>query len=246
MTAGHARQGLTGIQSLFFAGISLLASCAGSVGPLQPAWQQDANLYHHGVPVRSAQTSTTPHLVARVVYAAPDHLLRLIERQGDVPDTQRGLARMGDGTVEVGLQDVATGKWLESHLCGGILFVAGLPHQAYRIVLKNRSPMPLELGIGVDGKALPSGAAATLRRGGLRLEPHGTLRLEQGAHGPLLFKAVSGDAALFDVSSRGRTGLLQIAVFLAADAPSVGPQKLRASQIAPLGLLPVGAPEQYR
>lgn len=246
MTAGNAGQELTGIKTALFAGISLLAACAGSVGPLKPAWQQDPNLYHHGVPARPSQTTTTPHLVARVVYATPDHLQRLVERQGDVPDTQRGLARMGDGTVELALQDVATGKWLESHLCGGILFVSGLPNQAYRIVVKNRSPMPLELGIGVDGKELQSGAAASLRRGGLRLEPHGTLTLEQGAHRPLLFKAVSGDGALFDVSPRGRTGLLQIAVFLAADAPSVGPQKLRASQIAPLGLLPVGAPEQYR
>ncbi|GEM_PF-780527 len=246
MTAGKAGQGLRSINIALGAGISLLAACAGSVGPLKPAWQQDANLYHHGVPARPSQTATTPHLVARVVYAAPDHLRRLVERQGDVPDTQRGPARMGDGTVELALQDVATGKWLESHLCGGILFVSGLPNQAYRIVLKNRTPMPLQLSVGVDGKDLQTGATAALRRGSLRLEPHGTLTLEQAAHGPLLFKTVSGDAALFDSSAHGRTGLLQIAVFLAADAPSFGPQKLRAGQIAPLGLLPVGAPEQYR
>jgi hypothetical protein len=40
--------------------------------------------------------------------------------------------------------------------------------------------------------------------------------------------------------------LIQIAVYLAADAPSIGPEKLRSSQIAPLGLFPIGAPEQYR
>jgi hypothetical protein len=40
--------------------------------------------------------------------------------------------------------------------------------------------------------------------------------------------------------------LIQLAVFLAADAPSIGPEKLRASQIAPFGLLPIGRPEQYR
>ncbi len=226
------------------AGMSLLAAC--SVGRLKPAWQQDPNLYHHGVPARPSQTTTTPHMIARVVYAAPEQIVRLVERQGDVPDTQRGFARMGDGTVELALQDVATGKWLESHLCGGILFVAGLPHQAYRIVLKNRTPMPLELGIGVDGKDAQTGAAASWRRSSLRLEPHGTLTLEHAAHGPLLFKSVQSDAALFDTSPRGRTGLIQIAVFLAADAPSIGPEKLKANQIAPLGFFPLGAPEQYR
>jgi len=245
MTIGNAGTISAWVKTVTVAfGMSLLAAC--SVGRLKPAWQQDPNLYHHGVPARQSQSATTPHMVARVVYAAPDHLGRLIERQGDVPDTQRGFARIGDGTLELALQDVATGKWIESHLCGGILFVSGLPHQAYRIVLKNRTPMPLELGVGVDGKDLQSGAKASLRRGGLRLEPNGMLTLEHTAQAPLLFRAVSGDAMLFDTSSSGRTGLIQIAVFLAADAPSIGPEKLKANQIAPLGFFPLGAPEQYR
>jgi hypothetical protein len=185
-------------------------------------------------------------MVARVVYAAPEQVSHMIERQGDVPDTQRGLARMGDGTVDLGVQDAASGKWLESHLCGGILFVAGLPNQAYRIVLKNRTPMPLELSAGVDGKDAQTGRTASLGRGSLRVEPKGTLVLDHAAQGPLLFKKVDGDAVLFDTSPQGRTGLIQLAVFLAADAPSIGPEKLRASQIAPFGLLPIGRPEQYR
>jgi hypothetical protein len=213
---------------------------------LRPAWQQDPNLFHQGFPARASQTTTTPHMVARVVYAAPEDVRRMVERQGDVPETQRGFARMGDGTVDLGVQDVATGKWLESHLCGGILFVAGLPHQAYRIVLKNRTPMPLEVGVGVDGKDAQTGGTASLGRGSLRVEPRGKLALDHAAHGPLLFKKVDADAALFDVSPQGRTGLIQLAVFLASDAPSIGPEKLRASQIAPLGFFPIGRPEQYR
>lgn len=247
MTSGNAGRisrwaGTTAVMAC----AAMLAACAGSLGPLRPAWQQDPNLHHHGVPARPSQKAQTPHLVARVVYATPEQLTRLIERQGDVPDTQRGFARMGDGTVELAVQDAATGRQLESHLCGGSLFVSGLPNQAYRLVLKNRSPMPLDLGVGVDGRSLTTGTTATLKRGGLRLEPRGTLTLDHGAHGPLLFKAVSGDAALFDTSPQGRTGLIQIAVFLAADAPSTGPEKLRSSQVAPAGIFPAGAPEQYR
>lgn len=245
MTAGNAGKGTIGIKGMLIAGVSLLTACGGT-GPLQSAWQQDPNLYHRGFPARPSQSATTPHFVTRIVYAAPDEIVRLVERQGDVPDTHRGFARVGDGALDLAVQDVATGKWIESHLCGGILFVGGLPNQAYRIVLKNRTPMPLQLGVGVDGKNIENGAAATLARGGLRIEPRGTLTLDHGARGPLLFKKVRGESALFDTSPEGRTGLVQVAVFLAADAPSVGPEKLRASQIAPLGLLPLGAPEQYR
>ncbi len=246
MTLGNEGQPTAWIKTALLAGMSLLTSCAGTMGPLKPAWQQDSNLYYNGTPARQPQTSKTPHMVARVVYAEPEHLRRLIERQGDVPDAQRGLARMGDGTIELALQDVATGKWIESNLCGGTLFVTGLPNQAYRIILKNKSPLPLELGIGVDGKNLRSGALAARERGGIRIEPRSTLILERMARGPLLFKTVNGDGALYDASAIGRTGLIQIAVFLAADAPSIVPEKLRASQIAPLGFFPIGAPEQYR
>lgn len=246
MTSGNAGRTTAWIKAVAAAGIGLLASCGSSIAPLRPAWQQDPNLFHQGFPARASQTTTTPHMVARVVYATPEQIRSLIERQGDVPETQRGLARMGDGTVDLGVQDVASGKWLESHLCGGILFVAGLPNQAYRIVLKNRTPMPLELGVGIDGKDAQTGRTASLGRGSLRVEPKSTLVLDHAAQGPLMFKKVDGDAVLFDTSPQGRTGLIQLAVFLASDAPSIGPEKLRASQIAPFGLFPIGRPEQYR
>ena len=246
MTSGNAGRTSAWINAVAVAGISLLASCGSTIAPLRPAWQQDPNLFHQGFPARAAQTTKQPHMVARVVYATPEQVNQLVGIQGDVPEIQRGFARMGDGTVDLAVQDVASGRWLESYLCGGILFVAGLPHQAYRIVLKNRTPMPLELGVGVDGKDVRTGGAASLGRGGLRVEPRGTFVLDHAVYGPLVFKAVSGNAALFDASPQGRTGVMQLAVFLARDAPSIGPEKLRASQIAPLGLFPIGRPEQYR
>ena len=246
MTSGNAGRTSVWIKAVVAAGISLFASCGSTIAPLRPAWQQDPNLFHQGFPARAAQTTMQPHMVARVVYAAPEQIGQMVEAQGDVPEKQRGFARMGDGTVDLALLDVASGRWLESYLCGGILFVAGSPHQAYRMVLKNRTPMPLELGVGVDGKDVRTGGAASLGRGGLRVEPRGTFVLDHAVYGPLVFKAVSGNAALFDASPQGRTGVMQLAVFLARDAPSIGPEKLRASQIAPLGLFPIGRPEQYR
>jgi len=225
---------------------ALLASCTGVTGPLKPAWQQDPNLLHHGVPARAAQTSQTPHLLARAIYAEPELLRRMLERQGDVPIAVRGLARMGDGSLEIGLQDVATGRWLEAYLCGGVLFATGLPNQAYRIVVRNRTPMPLELSVGVDGRGITDGKTASWKRGGLRVKARSTVVLEHLANGPLLFQPLGSDAALHDFSPQGRIGLVQIAAFLATDAPSILPEKMRAEQVAPLGLLPLFPPEQYR
>jgi len=234
------------IKAVAAAGTCLLASCGGSIAPLRPAWQQDPNLFHQGFPAYQEQMTKTPHMVARIVYSTPEQIARMMERQGDVPDAQRGFARMGDGTVDLAVQDVASGQWIESYLCGGILFVAGLPQQAYRLVLKNRTPMPLQIGVGIDGKDAETGREASFGRGNLRVEKSGTLVMDHTPRGPLLFKAVNSDAALFDTSPQGRVGVIQLAVFLASDAPSIGPEKLRASQIAPFGLFPIGRPEQYR
>ncbi len=246
MNSGNAGRTSAWIKAVAAAGIGLLASCGSNIAPLRSAWQQDPNLFHHGFPAYQAQTTTTPHMVARVVYAAPDQIARMMERQGDVTDAQRGFARMGDGTVDLAVQDVASGKWIESYLCGGILFVAGLPNQAYRIVMKNRTPMPLQVGVGIDGKDAETGGTASLGRGNLRVDKRGALVMDHTPHGPLLFKTIRSDAALFDASPQGCTGVIQLAVFLASDAPSIGPEKLRASQIAPLGFFPIGRPEQYR
>lgn len=227
-------------------GLSLLPACENG-RPLTPAWQQDPTLYHHGVPDRAAHTSTTPHAVSRIYYGAPGHVQHLVARQGDVADAQRGPARMADGTLELALQDAATGKWLEADLCGGHLFVSGLPNQAYRIVVKNRSPMPLQLGVGVDGRDLETGAPASLRRGSLRVPARGSLVLDHTAQGgPLLFRTVRDDMVLHDLGPRGRPGLIQVATYLSSDAPSVGPEKMRPDQVLPLSLFPIRAPEQYR
>ena len=228
------------------AGLCLLASCNSSIAYLRPAWQQDSNLFHQGFPARVSQTTDTPHMVARVLYAEPERLMQMVERQGDVADSHRGLVRVGDGTLEIGVQDAASGSWMETLVCGGNLFVAGMPSQAYRLVIKNRTPLPLELRVGVDGKDLQTGGKASLGRGSIRVESRHNLVLDRTSQGPLLFKKVSDDSALFDTSPQGGKGLIQLAVFLAADAPSVGPEKLRPDQIAPLGLFPIGRPEQYR
>jgi hypothetical protein len=57
---------------------------------------------------------------------------------------------------------------------------------------------------------------------------------------------VKGDAALFETHPAGTRGLIQIAVWLARDAPSLTGQPIRPSEYPPLNLLPMDQAHQYR
>jgi hypothetical protein len=132
--------------------------------------------------------------------------------------------------------------------CGGALFVQGLPNQAYRIHLQNMTPMPLDLAVGIDGQDIVAGGTAAWKRSSLRLAAKQSLILDRSpkTNAPLLFRSVKGDTALFETHPAGTRGLIQIAVWLAKDAPSLPGQTIRPSEYPPLNLLPVDQPPQYR
>jgi hypothetical protein len=215
---------------------------------LLPSWQQDTALIYNGQAAAQAQQSTTPHLVARAIYAAPGHLETLIARQDDSPDAVKNLATIGDGTLALGFSDAVTGQFLNVQQCGGALFVQGLPNQAYRIHLQNMTPMPLDLAVGIDGQDIVAGGTAAWKRSSLRLAAKQSLILDRSpkTNAPLLFRSVKGDTALFETHPAGTRGLIQIAVWLAKDAPSLPGQTIRPSEYPPLNLLPVDQPPQYR
>jgi hypothetical protein len=226
-----------------------LCSCVSLPSTLLPSWQQDANLIYQGTAAALAQQSSTPHLVARICYAEPEQRERLIQRLGDVPEPVRGLCILGDGTLALGVSDAISGQWVDTVQCGGQLLICGLPHQAYRIHVQNRTPQPLDLALGVDGKDFTTGLQASWTRSTLRVPAKKTLILSRRATpsgGELLFQPVKGDAALFTTTPRGTPGLIQIATWLAADAPSKPSQSLRPGQLPGASLVPLDAPEQYR
>ena len=227
---------------------AILPCCSSNTGTLLPSWQQDSVLIYNGHPAALPQTSETPHLVARACYSAPGQIEKLIARQGDSPEPVQQLAVMGDGTFALGFSDAASGRWLDVQECGGQLFVSGLPNQAYRIHVSNLTPMPLDLAIGMDGKDLGTGKVSTWKRSSLRIEARKTLIFDRDplTQRPLLFGTVTGDHALFETHPEGTRGLIQVAAWLAADAPSVPGQKLRPSQYAPGSLIPLDRPEQFR
>lgn len=227
--------------------LTVLPSC-NTPNTLLPSWQQDTALIYNGQAAAQAQQSTTPHLVARACYGSPEQMGRLLATQDDSPARVKNLAVMGDGTLAMGFSDAATGRWLEMQECGGQIFVAGLPQQAYRIHVQNLTPMPLDLAVGVDGKDLVTGKTASWSRSSLRLDAKRALILDRHASTsrPLLFRTVQGDHALFETHPSGTVGLIQVAAWLAKDAPSVTGQKIRPSQYAPGTIIPWDRPEQYR
>ena len=228
--------------------LTIALSCCTNSATLLPSWQQDTALIYNGHPAALPQKADTPHLVARACYSAPGHIEKLVARQGDSPEPVRHLAVMGDGTFALGFSDAATGRWLDVQECGGRLFVSGLPNQAYRIHLSNLTPMPLDLAIGIDGRDLGTGKPGTWKRSSLRIEAKKALIFDRDplTQAPLMFRSIRGDLALFETHPAGTQGLIQIAAWLAADAPSATGQKLRPSQYAPGTLLPIDRPEQYR
>ncbi len=229
--------------------LSLLSAACQYQNTLLPSWQQDTTLIYNGQAAALAQQSTTPHLVARAVYAAPGHIETLLAKQDDSPAPVQQLAVMGDGTFALGFSDAATGKFLDGQECGGALFVAGLPNQAFRIHIQNLTPMPLDFAIGIDGKDICTGREASWSRSSLRVAAKQSLLIDRPPHGKasaLLFGKVQGDHALFETHPSGTKGLIQVAAWLSRDAPSLPGQTLRPTQYPPLNLLPGDQPVQYR
>ncbi|MBL9185515.1 MAG: hypothetical protein JNN17_25425 [Verrucomicrobiaceae bacterium] len=229
--------------------LSLFSASCQYQNTLMPSWQQDTTLIYNGQAAALAQQATTPHLVARAVYAAPGHIEKLLAKQDDSPAPVQQLAVMGDGTFALGFSDAATGQFLDVQECGGMLFVTGLHNQAYRIHIQNLTPMPLDLAIGIDGKDICTGREASWSRSSLRVAAKQSLLIDHPPHGKasaLLFGKVQGDQALFETHPSGTKGLIQVAAWLSRDAPSVPGQTLRPTQYPPLNLLPGDQPVQYR
>jgi len=229
--------------------LSLFSAACQYQNTLMPSWQQDTTLIYNGQAAALAQQSITPHLVARAVYAAPGHIEKLLAKQDDSPAPVQQLAVMGDGTFALGFSDAATGQFLDVQECGGMLFVTGLHNQAYRIHIRNLTPMPLDLAIGIDGKDICTGREASWSRSSLRVAAKQSLLIDRPPHGKasaLLFGKVQGDQALFETHPSGTKGLIQVAAWLSRDAPSLPGQTLRPTQYPPLNLLPGDQPVQYR
>ena len=137
-----------------------------------------------GTPARIFERNdpVTPVLVVRLYYGDATMVRRLVEVQDDFVDRFKGMRRVGDGILSVGVRD-GRGRWVESFECGGHLFVTGAAGQPCQIVVRNESKSRLEILAGIDGADANAGGAFKLENQGLILAPLQTAVIGKAARG---------------------------------------------------------------
>lgn len=116
----------------------------------------------------------TPFLSARLFYADATSVRKLVDQQDDFARRFKGLRRVGDGVLSVGVRD-GRGRWLETFECGGHLFVSAPAGQTCQIVVRNESKARLEILAGMDGNDVSNGGTFDLKNPGRVILPYQTL-----------------------------------------------------------------------
>jgi hypothetical protein len=112
----------------------------------------------------------TPFLTIRLYYGDAMGVEEMIRSQDDAVRHFRGLHRVGDGIISVGLKS-GKGWWLPSHECGGHIFVEGKTGETYQIVVRNETRNRMEIVLAADGHDVLTGAADSVHNAGLLFEP---------------------------------------------------------------------------
>lgn len=115
----------------------------------------------------------TPFLTTRLYYGDAMDVKKMIRSQDDAVRHFRGLHRVGDGIISVGLKN-GKGRWLRSHECGGHVFVEAKAGEPCVIVVRNETRNRLEIVYAVDGQDALTGAAESVHHAGLIFQPNET------------------------------------------------------------------------
>lgn len=116
------------------------------------------------------QHPTTPFYVQRIRLGSQADVHTMLELQDDHFQRFRGMRRVGDGIVSVGIQN-GRGRWLEGYECGGHLFVVAPADQTYRVVVRNESRCRLEIVAGMDERDLITRGSYDYANAGAVLAP---------------------------------------------------------------------------
>ena len=123
-------------------------------------------------------------LETHLYYGDGASVMSMIEAQDDYVGRFRGLHRIANGIVSVGVKK-GPGKWLRTHECGGHLFVEAKPGDGCQIVLRNETRNRLEIVVAMDGRDVLTGAHESIHNPGVILAP-GEVRLIGGGKDPNL------------------------------------------------------------
>lgn len=152
--------------ALFIFSVSIFTGCqtSGLTGKTAPAAPS------HPVRVFEREDAKVPFLAVRLYYGDAAAVRGMLEVQDDSAVRFRGMRRVGDGIVSVGVKD-GKGAWVDSYECGGHLFVTGAAGQPCQIVVRNESRSRLEILVGMDGADVISGGAFKVENHGVVMSP---------------------------------------------------------------------------
>lgn len=154
-----------------FAAILLVIALTSCDSFRSPAGRsRSSHLATHGTQAFMRHDPVSPFLVQRIYYGDAAKVRQMVEVQDDQAARFRGMRRVGDGIISVGIKD-GRGRWLESFECGGHLFVVGAEGQACQVVVQNESRTRLEVICGVDGRDASRGIAFDANQPGVIVPP---------------------------------------------------------------------------
>lgn len=166
--------------------VSCLSSCQYMMSPAakRAAAAPQAATTTKNTAARSFERNdpTVPFLAVRIYYGDAANLKSLIEVQDDQAERYRGMRRVGDGILSVGIKD-EKGRWLASYECGGHLFVTGAAGQPCQVVLRNESNSRLEIVTGIDSRDAVGGGGFKIENQGIILQPMQTSVIGQNNPG---------------------------------------------------------------
>lgn len=120
---------------------------------------------------------TRPLVTAAIHYNNAAGIRAMIGAALEPRRTRPSIASPASGLLEVELRD-GNGRLLPGLAVGGRWFVVGEKGSRYAIVVRNRSDVRIEVVLSVDGLDVIDGRAASFRKRGYIIAPHGTLRVE--------------------------------------------------------------------
>lgn len=118
----------------------------------------------------------TPFATASLFYNDEDGASAMASAVG-FKRVSRGSVDVGGGMATVSLKD-GQGRFLSGFEAGGKSFLVGEEGERYSIVVESHVPARLEVVVSVDGLDVLDGKAASTKKRGYLLDPHGMVEIE--------------------------------------------------------------------
>ncbi len=154
---------------------------------------------------------------------SPAQWPELLSTADDPAIAYRGLRRVANGAVSIGIKD-PRGHWMRGAECGGRLMVSGSPGQPHSLEIVNETDRSIDITLTQSSTALTGPTP-------LRLAPHARKNV------PFPWAIITGREALFRYDLAAQPGVLCATVYPVTDSG----KPWTTERLAPL---PTGGPQR--